>query len=118
MQILKRLLRSVSSGTIFQIESFPHTLLFNSVFELANKKFHKIVEESTAELLAAPSDMMIAVNDFVALFLEILNSIITSSLKSNSHLTYMLLQRKDLIEFFSDYLRFRPLANNILIVSI
>lgn len=111
-------MRSVFSGTIFLIESLPHTLLFHSVFELANKKFQKVVEESNEELLAAPSDMMIAVNDFVALFLEILNSIITSSLKSNSHLTYMLLQRKELIEFFSDYLRFRPLANNILIVSI
>lgn len=86
------------------------------VFELSSKKFHKFVEESNEEYFTHPSDMMIAISDLIALFLELLNSIITSSLKSNSHLTYMLLQRRELVEFFRDYARFRPLADNILIV--
>ena len=58
--------------------------------------------------------MMIAVNDFVALFLEVLNSIITNSLKDNPNLTYALLQRTDLIEYFADYVRFKPFVENIL----
>lgn len=93
-------------------------LFFISVFEMAVKKFGKIVEESQEGPIESPTDMMIAVNDYVALFLEVLNAIITNSLKDNSNLTYILLQRKDLVEFFADYVRFKPFVQNILIVCI
>ncbi len=82
------------------------------------KKFGKIVEESQERPIESPTDLMIAVNDYIALFLEVLNAIITNSLKDNSNLTYILLQRKDLVEFFVDYVRFKPFVQNILIVCI
>ena len=85
---------------------------------MAVKKFGKIVEESQEGPIESPTDMMIAVNDYIALFLEVLNAIITNSLKDNSNLTYILLQRKDLVEFFADYVRFKPFVQNILIVCI
>lgn len=99
--------------SIIEIETIVAQKLI-SVFELTSKKFQRVIEESDEDVLETPTDLMIAISDMVALFLEVLNSIITSSLKDNSLLTYILLQRKDLIAYFDDYTRFKPLTSNIL----
>eukprot|EP00842_Homolaphlyctis_polyrhiza_P001841 jgi/Hompol1/2658/HPOL_005483-RA len=109
-----------------------------SLYESVAKKYLRLQrrssiapdEDSTAAVPEKPSvnaaadnaatadtDAELAVcSDIIALLLEIINSVLTHTLKSNPQLIYALLQRRDLFTPFHSHPRFHELIGNIELV--
>jgi hypothetical protein len=98
---------------MFDIETVVAQRLL-TLLEQASKKYFKLFEtwENAVDNMEV-SDSMVTCSDVVATILEFINAIITSCLKNNSHLTYALLEKVELIVQYQEYCRFAPLVKNI-----
>ncbi|KAJ2957739.1 hypothetical protein NQZ79_g6588 [Umbelopsis isabellina] len=88
-----------------------------SVFELISKRYQKIasrLETSSNEAsLPQPSQEVIVYQDLIALFLEIINSILVHHLKDNPQLVYALLLKRETFAVYRLNARLSELIANI-----
>jgi len=86
-----------------------------SLLELVQKKYFKIREQSIKDGIQNEEDMELQINeDLIMLLLEIINSCIINSLKTNLQLVYSVMRGKDVINHLKDIERFKEPAENII----
>ncbi|CAO3685374.1 unnamed protein product [Umbelopsis ramanniana] len=87
-----------------------------SVFELISKRYQKIasrVADSNASLQQQPSQEIIVYQDLIALFFEIMNSILVHHLKDNPQLVYALLLKREAFAVYRLNARLSELVANL-----
>jgi dymeclin len=94
------------SLSVYQMETIVAQRL-TSLLDTISKRIQKHLEDNDDSII------MTVYSDALATLLELINTIITHSLKDNPQLTYTLLPRRHLFSLYKDYVRFQPLVDNI-----
>ncbi|KAH8551657.1 Dymeclin [Umbelopsis sp. PMI_123] len=87
-----------------------------SVFELISKRYQKIASrmaDSSTTLQQQPSQEIIVYQDLIALFFEIMNSILVHHLKDNPQLVYALLLKREAFAVYRLNARLSELVANL-----
>ncbi|KAI9209840.1 Dymeclin [Polychytrium aggregatum] len=89
-----------------------------SLFDLVAKRYLKIYSKFSAvmtidEIENCGDNDFVVYGDLVALLLEIINSVMTHTLKQNPHLVYSILHRREMFAKFRMHSRFVDLIENI-----